>query len=122
MASLLPAADKKSKQDKGPDVTLQEFEARRADGNIEIDGVVRINELPESLIGLRIKLSMFSSGEKLMTEQQTVISEELLEEGDEVPFYLACRDHVRAVSIMVELRSKKRMYLKVENPGPYPIE
>jgi hypothetical protein len=122
MASLLPAADKKGKRQRPPDVTVLEFEARRVDQNIEIDGVVRVNALDQPLIGMRIKLNMFSSGNKLMTEQKAVIAEQLLEEGDEVPFYLACRDHSRAVTIEVELRSKKRMYLRVENPGPYPIE
>ncbi len=121
-ALLLPAADKKGKSKKEPDVTLLDFLARRENGLILIDGVVRVNKVLQPLNGMRVKFELFAPGRRLISQQESVISDELLEEGDEVPFYLQCRDHVRAVHIRVSFRSKKRMYLNLENPGPYGIE
>jgi hypothetical protein len=121
MAILLPAAKKKGKSPKPPEVTLLSFEAKRVGGDIEIDGVVRINAIEKPLRGLRLKLELFAPNKELMSKQNIEISEEVLEEGDEVPFYVGCRDHARTVHLMVEFRSKKRMYLRLENPGPYPL-
>ncbi len=122
MATLLPAAGRKGKSHKEPDLTLVDFGARRENGLILIDGVVRVNKVVEPLIGMRAKFELFAPGKRLLSEQESVISQEVLEEGDEVPFYLQCRDHVKAVHIWVSFRSKKRMYLNLENPGPYGIE
>jgi hypothetical protein len=122
MAILLPAADKKGKSEKPPEVTLLSFQARRVDNNIEIDGVVRIDKIEKPLTDLQLKLALFAPNEELMSKQDIVISEEPVEQGDEVPFYVACRDHARTVHLMVELRSKNRMFLRLENPGPYPLE
>ena len=80
------------------------------------------NEVEKPLTDLEIKLELFAPNKELMSKQHIVIAEETVEPGDEVPFYVACRGHARTVHIMVEFRSKKRMYLRVENPGPYPLE
>ena len=122
MATLLPAAAKKGKSPKPPEVTLLGFEARRVDENIEIDGMVRVNQVEKPLVKLQLKLEFFAPGKQLMSRQNIEIAEELLEEGDEVPFYVACRDMARVVHIMVEFRSKNKMFLRLENPGPYAIE
>ena len=122
MATLLPAADKKGKSQKPPEVTLLEFKARRVGGNIEIDGVVQINEIEQTLNGLQLRVELLAPGRQLMSKQNLEIAKEVLEEGDEVRFYVACRDHARTVHITVSFRSKNRMYLRLENPGPYAIE
>jgi hypothetical protein len=125
ITALLPAAEKKGKsgkKERPPDATLIDFVAQREDNRLLLDGVVRINEVERPLVGLRIKFQLLASGNQLISQQNAVISEEVLEEGDEVPFYLQCQDHVRAVHVMVEVRGKKRMFLKLENPGPYGIE
>ncbi len=122
MAILLPAADKRGKSDKPPDVTLVEFKARRQERLILIDGLIRVNDVTQPLSRLRAKFELLAPGDQLLSLQETVVSEEALEPGEEVPFYVQCKDHVRAVHIRVSVRSRERMYLDLENPGPYPIE
>jgi hypothetical protein len=122
LATLLPAEEKKSKPERPPDVTLLEMSARREKGLILIDGLVRVNAVEKPLIGLQVRFKLLAAGEQLISQQDTVVTKEILEEGDEAPFYVQCRDHARAVEILVEMRGKKRMYLNLENPGPYMVE
>lgn len=121
-AILLPAADKKGKSKKSPDVTLVEFKASRQERLILIDGLVRVNDVQQPLSRLRAKFELLAPGDQLLSQQETVVAEGELEPGEEMPFYVQCQDHVRAVQVRVSFRSRERMYLHLENPGPYPIE
>ena len=122
LAILLPAADKKSKPEKPPEVTLLNLSARREKGLILIDGLVRVNAVEQPLNNLRIRFQLRDADEQVISQQDYVLEENELTEGDEAPFYVQCRDHARAVEIQVEMRDKKRMYLLLEHPGPYYIE
>ncbi len=122
VATLLPAGEKKGKSDKPIEASLLGFVAEREGGLILFDGVVRVGEVEEPLNGLRLKLELLAAGEKLISQQQAVLTEGLLEEGDEVPFYLQCKDHPRAVEVRASVRGSKKMFLNLDSPGPYIIE
>jgi len=120
-ALLLPAAGKKSKSDKPPEVTLSDFLVQRENRRLLLDGVVEVNDVQKPLRGLRIKFKLLDADNRMISQKEATISEERLEPGDEVSFALQCADHVRAVGVLVELRGKKRMFLRLDNPGPYEI-
>ncbi len=122
LATLLPAADKKSKSEKQPEATVVDFVAQRDRGLILIDGAIRIDRLDEPFEGLKVRFELLASNDKPVSGQDAVISEALIEQDDEIPFSLQCRDEPRAVSVQVIARGKKKMYLTLADPGPYPIE
>lgn len=118
---MLPAADKKSKSGKPPDVEVEEITVVRRQGLFLLDGYVLVNRA-KSFKGLIVQFEFFAPGDKLISKQEIPATKERLEAGDEVEFHAQCVDHVRAVTVRVNCVSGKHMYLSTENTGPFPIE
>ena len=120
-AILLPAAEKKGKSAKEPDVLVEEIQVKREERLILIDGVVVANRA-KPIRGLRVKFDLLAPGDQLISWQEARVSKDTLEAGDDVTFYLQCADHARAVAIRIDVRTGGNMGLLADNNGPYPIE
>ena len=121
LATLLPGAEREGKSKKEPDVFVEELAVRREDRRILIDGVIIANRA-EPIPGMKVKFELLAPGKKLISWQQAEVSEDLLEAGDDVTFYVQCADHSRAVAVRLDVRSGKNMYLSADRIGPFVIE
>jgi len=59
---------------------------------------------------------------QVITTQRGVIGEEVLEPGEDAEFYWQLRDHPRAVDFTIEAVDGSGRDLRVDKPGPYPVE
>jgi len=121
LATVAPAQDEPDKSVKPPNLTLLEFEAWREDGRILFDGLVRVNVVDKPMAGLQVWFKLLDASGKTIAQKNADVTQQLLEPEDEEAFYFQCADHARAVAILVEVRTKKRMYYTLENAGPHEI-
>jgi hypothetical protein len=117
--SLLAFAPQKQK--KSPDVEIVETKAVRADGNITVDGRVKVTA-EKPLRGLVIFFDFRSPEKEVVTSQKTVIDDASMEPGKEGAFHNDLRDPVRAVNYTIRAFDGHEKELRVDNPGPYIVE
>lgn len=116
--SLSAPAKKPPKQ---PDIQVIEIAARRAEGNITLDGRVRNTGL-KPIQGLTLIFDFLAPGKLVITTQKTTIEDEILEPGKEAAFHAIMVDAVRAVKCQMSAIDEGERDLRVENSGPFPIE
>ena len=115
LALFAAAAQKK------PDVQILETKAVREVTRITVDGKVRVTgEKP--LHGLVIVFDFRSPEKEVVTSQKAVIDEDTLETGREGVFHSEMADSARAVRYTVRAFDMHEKELRVDNPGPYPVE
>ena len=99
-AVCLPAADKKPKGRKLPDIEVLEMKVRRTEGKVTLDGRVR-NGGEKTLAGVVLIFDFFAPGKVPVTTQKTTVDEENLEPGKEGAFHAEMVDPVRAVECVL---------------------
>ena len=119
LALFAAAAQEKAK--KGADVRILETKAVREGANISVDGKVRVIG-EKSLHGLVIIFDFRSPEKQVVTSQRAIIDEDTLAAGREGVFHSEMADSARAVRYTVRAFDMHEKELRVENPGPYPIE
>ena len=96
----LPAADKKPKGRKPPDLEVLEVKARRTEGRVMLDGRVR-NSGEKTLTGVVLIFDFLAPGKVPITTQKTTVDEENLEPGRDAVFRAEMVDPVRAVECVL---------------------
>jgi len=99
-AFCLPAADKKPKGRKLPDLETLELKVRRTEGKVTLDGRVR-NSGEKTLSGVVVIFDFLAPGKVPVTTQKTTVDEETLEPGKEAAFHAEMVDPVRAVECVM---------------------
>ncbi|MBI1788449.1 MAG: hypothetical protein HYR60_12980 [Acidobacteria bacterium] len=121
LAVTLPAADKKRKAPKPPDIEVLECTAQRASGKVSVDGRVR-NTSVKVIRGLILVFDFMADGRAVITTQKGAVDEEALQPGQEAPFRMELVDPVRAVEVQVNAVDEQARDLRVAKAGPFPIE
>ena len=99
-AVCLPAADRKPKGKKPPDIEVLELKVRRVEGKVTLDGRVR-NGGEKTLTGVVVIFDFLAPGNVPLTTQKTNLDEEHLEPGKEATFRAEMVDPVRAVECVL---------------------
>lgn len=121
LASLCFAAPKKGKQAKGPEVVVLEVLCKRAEGDVAVDGRVRVaTEKPVKKLNLLI--DFLGSDKQLLQTKRGEVDSELLSPGEESEFHLRVSDPVRAVLYSIRAEDGDGRELRIEKSGPFPIE
>jgi hypothetical protein len=117
----LSDATAQQKARKSADVEILETKAVREGANISVDGKVRVIA-EKSLRGLVIIFDFRSPEKQVVTSQRAIIDEDTLVAGREGVFHSEMADSARAVRYTVRAFDMHDKELRVDNPGPYPIE
>ena len=99
-AMCLPAADKKPKTKKLPDIEVLELKVRRMEGKVTVDGRVR-NGGEKLLEGVVLILDFLAPDKVPITTQKTNLDDENLPPGKESTFRGEMVDPVRAVECVL---------------------
>jgi hypothetical protein len=119
LALFAAAAQQNAK--KGSNVQILETKAVREGANISVDGKVRVVG-EKSLRGLVIIFDFRSPEKEVVTSQRAIIDEGTMESGREGVFHSEMADSARAVRYTVRAFDMHDKELRVDNPGPYPVE
>ncbi len=123
LASLLFGAGQKRNQPKlkPPEVVVLDASARRVDGRVALDGRLKnAGERPAQ--GLILLFDFMAPGRQVITTKRGPIDEELLAPGQEAEFHAHIVDPVRAVEFRIAAEDASGRDIKVQRPGPFPIE
>jgi hypothetical protein len=115
------AATAQQQARKGANVRILETRAVREGANISVDGKVRVIG-EKSLRGLLIIFDFRSPEKEVVTSQRAVIDEDTLTPGREGVFHSEMADSARAVRYTIRAFDMHEKELRVDNPGPYPVE
>jgi len=118
IALALAAADSKKE---APAIKVAEIAIHRADSTITIDGRIA-NSGAQPIHGLVLIFDVLGDDGQLVNRQRGAIDEDPLDPGAESEMHWQMKDHPRAVEIRVRAVAKGDAPVKVEQPGPYPIE
>ena len=99
-AICLPAADKKPKSKKLPDIEVLEMKVRRVEGKVTVDGRVR-NGGEKLLEGVVLIFDFLAPDKVPITTQKTLLDDETLPPGKESGFRGEMVDPVRAVECIL---------------------
>lgn len=100
IAVCLPAADKKPKSRKPPEIVVLDLKVRRVEGKVTVDGRVK-NGGEKVLSGVVLVLDFLAPGKVPVTTQKTNLDAENLEPGQEATFRGEMVDPVRAVECVL---------------------
>jgi hypothetical protein len=106
---------------KAADVRILETKAVRDGAKISVDGKVKVVG-EKSLRGLVIVFDFRSPEKEVVTSQRAMIDENTMEAGREGVFHSEMADSARAVRYTIRAFDAHDRELRLENPGPYPIE
>lgn len=121
LASLCAFAQKKGKSPKPPEVVVMEVTCRRADGDVSVDGRVKIlAEKPVKRLNLLV--DFLGTDKQLLQTKRGEVDGDLLTAGDESEFHLRVSDPVRAVLYSIRAEDGDGRELRVEKAGPFQIE
>jgi hypothetical protein len=122
LATLLCAADKKSKnkKPKPPDVEVVELKVRRSAGMISLDGTV-LNSGLRPLNTLTLIFKMRSPDQKAVINERGDVDGPL-DPGETSEFRFDMKDFGRAVDVVVDAEDGPGRELVVSKPGPYVVE
>jgi hypothetical protein len=121
LASLCFAWQKKGKSPKPPDVSVMEASCRRFEGDVLLDGRVRITA-EKPVVKLKLLFDFLGTDRQLLQTKAAVIDDETLTAGDESEFHLRVADPVRAVLFSIRAEDGSGRELNLTRAGPYPIE
>ncbi len=121
LASLLFPQARKGKAPRPPEVELLEVTARRETGQVILDGRVR-NATNRPFKGLIVLFEFHSTDGRMISRKQTTVAEDSFDPGQEGEFRTETPDPVRAVRVLVICEDREGRYLRVDKPGPFPIE
>ncbi|MSV28235.1 MAG: hypothetical protein EXQ52_05755 [Bryobacterales bacterium] len=120
LALSVLGADKK-KAPKPPDVEVLEASAHRSDGKITLVGRVR-NSGVKPIQGLVLVFDFMAPGRQVVTTQRGGVDEEVLNVTEEASFHMQLNEPPRAVEFRVNAVDEAGRDLRVDKPGPFPIE
>lgn len=120
LALSVSGADKKKKQ-KPPDLEVVETSVHRTAETVVLSGRVR-NSGEKPIRGLILLFDFMAPGRQVVTTQKAPIDEEMLDPGKESTFRFETNDPPRSVEIQLNAQDASGRDLRVEKPGPYPIE
>lgn len=119
LASLCAAMQKKGKRPKPLDVRILEASCYRTEDIATIDGKLVV-ESERSLNQLQLLIDFIDSDQKVLSTRRGLVTEELLETGDESEFHMQVAATPRSVYFLIRAESGQRE-LRVENQGPFEI-
>jgi hypothetical protein len=121
LACAAPAADRKKKAPKPPDLEVVEASAHRNGDKIAIEGRIR-NTGERPIRGLILIFDFLAPGSQVITTQKGPIDEDLLEMGKEAVFRMELNEPPRAVEFQIQAVDGASRDLRVVKGGPFPIE
>ena len=124
--ALALAAEKRKKDRdfEGGTVKVVEMAVHRSDGSdrlLSIDGRL-VNSGPDAIRELVLIFDVMGVDDKVVNRQRGKVDEDPLAPGQESEFHWQMRDQSDAVEIRVRAIAHDERPVKVEEPGPYPIE
>jgi len=124
--ALALAADKRKKDRDFPGgaIKLVEMVVHRSDGSdrlLGIDGRL-VNSGPDPIRELVLIFDVMGVDDKVVNRQRGKVDEDPLAPGQESEFHWQMRDQSDAVEIRVRATAHGDQPVKVDQPGPYPIE
>ena len=120
----LAAGDRKKQQAAGgPTVKVVEIAVHRssADRLIAIDGRI-VNSGQKAIRGLVLIFEVTGMDGQVVSRQRGQVEEDPLSPGEESEFHWQMDDHGSAAEIGIRGVARGDEQVKVEKPGPYPIE
>jgi hypothetical protein len=115
---------KKDRDFEGGTIKVVEIAVRRSDGSdrlLTIDGHL-VNSGPDAIRELVLIFDVMGVDDKVVNRQRGKVEEDPLAPGQESEFHWQMRDQSDAVEIRVRAIARDERAVKVEEPGPYPIE
>lgn len=114
-------SQKKSAQQKAPEIELLDASAKVEDSRVNIDGHVKnTSERPiKKLIAI---FEVLDPSDNVLTKQQGPIEQSVLEPGEEGSFHVQIAWHARGHAFRVSFEDGSGRDLRAENTGPFPIE
>jgi hypothetical protein len=102
------------------DVEVTEIESIRQEGEVTFEGYVTVTR-SKPIRGLAMRLHFYDSRAALLVILGETITEDIVEEGDEISFLVGGRDQPRAVSYEVIMLDAQGVELRTTRGGPYPL-
>ncbi len=123
--SVLAAGKRKKDRDsQGGNIKVVELAVHRSDGSdrlLTIDGRL-VNSGPDAIRGLVLIFEVMGVDDKVVSSQRGKVEEDPLAAGQESELHWQMRDQPNAVDIRLRAVAHDEQPVKVEEPGPYPIE
>ncbi len=126
LAPALALAAGKRKKDRdfeGGTIKVVELAIHRpsSDPLLMIDGRI-VNSGPETIRELVLIFEVMGTEGQVVSSQRGKVEEDPLASAQESEFHWQMRDHGNAVEVRVRAVARDDRAVKVEEPGPYPIE
>ncbi len=123
LLALAAGNRKKEKGFEGGTIKVLEMTVRRpgSGGSISIDGRI-VNSGPQAIRELVLILEVTGPDGQVVSRQRGKVEEDPLDSGAESAFQWLMRDQLTAVEVGVHAVAHGEQPVKVEEPGPYPIE
>ncbi len=123
--SVFAAGKRKKDRDfEGGTIKVVELAAHRSDGSdrlLLIDGRI-VNSGPQAIRELVLIFEVTGVDGQVVSSQRGKVEEDPLAPGRESEFHWQMRDHADAVEVRVRAIAHDERAVKVEEPGPYPID
>ncbi len=110
---------KKGKRSRASDVRIIEASCYRTEDIATIDGKLAV-EAERSLNKLQLLIDFIDSDQKVLSTRRGLVTEEMLETGDESEFHMQVAATPRSVYFAIRAESGERE-LRVQNQGPFEI-
>jgi hypothetical protein len=112
------AAEKKKKP---PEIEVLEASAHRGEIKVTVDGLVR-NNSEKPIKELTLLFDFQASGNQVVATAKGSIDEAVLEPGQQAAFHMEANTPPRSVAFQINAQDGSGRVLRVEKPGPFPIE
>ena len=122
--SVLAAGKRKKDRDsEGGTIKIVDLAVHRpsSDPLLTIDGRL-INSGPDAIRGLVLIFEVLGVDSQVVSSQRGKVEEDPLAPGQESELHWQMRDHASAVEVRLRAVAHDEQPVKVEEPGPYPIE
>ena len=123
--SVFAAGKRKKDRDfEGGNIKVVELAVHRSDGSdrlLNIDGRL-VNSGPDAIRGLVLIFEVMGVDDKVVSSQRGKVDEDPLASGQESELHWQMRDQASAVEVRLRAIAHDDQPVKVEEPGPYPIE
>ena len=121
--ALAAGKRKKDRDFEGGTIKLAELAVHRSSSErlLMIDGRL-VNSGPEAIRELVLIFEVTGVDSQVISSQRGKVEEDPLAPGQESEFHWQMREHVDAVEVRVRAVAHDDRAVKVEEPGPYPIE
>ena len=124
LVALAAEKRKKDRDFEGGTVKVVEMAVHRSDGSdrlLSIDGRL-VNSGPDAIRELVLIFDVMGVDDKVVNRQRGKVEENPLAPDQESEFHWQMRDQSDAVEIRVRAIAHDERPVRVEQPGPYPIE